>query len=480
MKVAPRALAIGAAVTIAASCWRLTTSLASWGQLDHLSGIWTALATDLARWSTFYRPILAPEGYGGTRYFPLPFVLQAALVRLGAPPVAAGQALAVVAGLSVALATFFLLRRLGARTAIAATAAPLVLASASFQWGLTSIHGDLLPTALDVLGLALVATERREDARPRVALAALAFTLAFSAKATMVFGAASAALWLALAGKRRDALTLAGLCALGGIGVLTIVQLASGGLFLPSFLACAGAGAQAENVLRAPLLLVSTLARDDPATGALALLGALGVASGRFPRRDVASIFFAVTAVLAPLLFATRGTGFNQLVDLHVASVVLLAVAIDRAQVPEDLGSIALAAATAAGTLLAVVRFDAEDRGGHREACEALVAELPREGGPILSENPLIPVVAGERAFLLDPFMFMVVSRNRPDLVDDLRARLAAKKFRAVVLRSDPATEMGRYLLKHIHLGPEFLEALEASYDLAWRRGPYLVYLPRR
>src|SRR6266571_5621400 len=56
---------------------------------DNASGVWTALAQDLAR-GIFYRPTADVFGFGGTRYMPLFFMLHASLIRLSLDPVSAG------------------------------------------------------------------------------------------------------------------------------------------------------------------------------------------------------------------------------------------------------------------------------------------------------------------------------------------------------------------------------------------------------
>ena len=42
--------------------------------LTHVEGAWLACAYDFLH-GVFYRPLFGPLGYGGTRYFPLYFVL---------------------------------------------------------------------------------------------------------------------------------------------------------------------------------------------------------------------------------------------------------------------------------------------------------------------------------------------------------------------------------------------------------------------
>ena len=110
-------LALAAALVILTAA-RLPAAFESGNALNHVSGAWMTLADDLSR-GTFYRPLLAPElGFGGTRFFPLAFVLHAGLLRLGVPLLAAGYALSTVAGALLLAASFLLLRRLGLRVLV--------------------------------------------------------------------------------------------------------------------------------------------------------------------------------------------------------------------------------------------------------------------------------------------------------------------------------------------------------------------------
>src|SRR5262245_65670504 len=59
------------------------------------AGAFLTLAVDLTH-GVFYRPLLDDSGIGGTRYFPLVFVLNAGLIRLGFSPYIAGDTIALV------------------------------------------------------------------------------------------------------------------------------------------------------------------------------------------------------------------------------------------------------------------------------------------------------------------------------------------------------------------------------------------------
>src|SRR5208283_4156690 len=97
----------------ASVCWANDT----W--VDNPSGVIIAMAADL-RDGVFYRPLLGPGGYGGTRYFPLYFVLHAALLKLGIPVLLSAYLLSAAAVFLLLLGVFYLLRGLGVEPWLAA------------------------------------------------------------------------------------------------------------------------------------------------------------------------------------------------------------------------------------------------------------------------------------------------------------------------------------------------------------------------
>src|SRR5689334_12527807 len=73
----PRIVLILATAALLLICALRT--VVSWrhdANMDHVSGVWTTMAQDLLH-GVFYRPVAGPLGYGGTRYMPLFFSLQA-------------------------------------------------------------------------------------------------------------------------------------------------------------------------------------------------------------------------------------------------------------------------------------------------------------------------------------------------------------------------------------------------------------------
>jgi hypothetical protein len=116
------------------------------------NGTITAHATDLVE-GTFYRPTLGLDGYGGSRYMPLHFVLHASLIPVFGDPIPAGYAVTAAATLALLLGFHRLLRSLGVPSGRAIAFTCLALASFSSQMALMAIRADLLPAALNVWGL---------------------------------------------------------------------------------------------------------------------------------------------------------------------------------------------------------------------------------------------------------------------------------------------------------------------------------------
>src|SRR5579884_1896460 len=121
-------------------------------QVNFISGIYTTLAARLND-GVFYPPLDDGTHYGGTRYMPLPFVLQAGLERITGDYLVAGKLLAY--GLTVVLGfeLFVILRRIGCGRGVALALISLVLTSNAGFLATTTIRGDLLPVVLQLAAL---------------------------------------------------------------------------------------------------------------------------------------------------------------------------------------------------------------------------------------------------------------------------------------------------------------------------------------
>jgi hypothetical protein len=282
----PIRLLWGAAAAVCLlSVMRLLRVLPEYSCLDQASGVWTAMAIDLAH-GVFYRPLISGAGYGGTRYFPLHFVIHAGLIKLGLDPIVAGCAIAIASAVALAAGIYVLLRRLDVPNNLAIPASVLPIVTEAGQMGLTMIRGDLLPAALTIWGLACVAKgfaegEMSEDGRsdsvaeradtppahfPSLILPAFLFVLAFSAKSTSVFGPMAACAMLWLGGRKSPAMTLAAMVFVGAGAFIFATNWLSDGRFFAVLKACASADADMNTLLTAPVALLRLTLKADPSS----------------------------------------------------------------------------------------------------------------------------------------------------------------------------------------------------------------------
>jgi hypothetical protein len=495
---APPAAGLGialAALTLA----RLPAAWESGNALNHVSGAWMTLADDLAR-GTFYRPLHdGTLGFGGTRFFPLSFVAQAALVKAGVPLLLGGLLLSLAAGVAAVAGAERFLRRAGHAPLAAAGLAALVLAGFAGQHALAAVRGDLPAAALAIWGMGALLPARarggpgalaalpwalgRGAPRPRssVVAPALLLVLAFAAKPTALAAAGAGVAFLLLRRERGRALALAVAVAAGCAAVVVGTDLASGGRFVPMVRDLGSGGLTPHDLLLAPVRLGARLWWEDPA--GLALLAAAGVAyaftHGAATQRGVgaralAALWLAAALAATLVVLASPGTGVNHLLDLEVPAALLLAACATR----RARGAVRPAAAFAAAAGLATAALLwMHDRDVSRLAAiqDALHASQEGAPAPLLSEDPLLPLLAGERPYALDPWMLRLAAERDPGLARPLLEGLEQGRFRAVILlRSADATNADEWF------GREFGRAALADIRDRWTLrlvvGPYHVY----
>ena len=466
--------AMAAAVTLTAG--RLSVTLPRGTGLTFVSGIWLTYADDFAD-GVLYRPLSSERGYGGTRYMPLYFVLIGVLIRLGVAPVAAGYALTFASAGALASGVYVLTRRLAGGVLLSAFAAVAWLAFVPAQHAVATVRGDLLPAALNVWGLALVLRVLQGSGMRWLAAAAVLFGLAFAAKLTTVFGLAAGVAALALSGRRRHAFALAGMGILAIAAVSAVTFLTSGGRWLDGMRGAQGSlGLKA---LAAGVARFGKFAVDNDPFGAS--MWALCIAAIIPLRRQLAiglpCLAFLATAAATAVLFASPGTEYNHFLDLDVAAVVLLASLAAKGAAPG--GAAVLAMLTVLATGGSYVFFYASDHADQYRNVRAAAAQVPAGPGRIMSDNALVPLAAGEHAYLPDRFMFALQRRLNPSHADDLMARLAIGRFRAVVL-SRPRRDTTEWRAFYDGIfGKTFVPVLEQEYRFVSQHGPYEVYLPR-
>jgi hypothetical protein len=434
------------------------------GYLWNVSGTWAALADDVSN-GELYRPLMSPIGYGGTRFFPLHFVLHGALVAIGLPMRFAGHAISVMSALLLVYAGYRGLCRLGASRGLALAGGILALASRTAVMGAAGIRGDLLPVAIGIAGLAFLPRDKQDSFLPSAVL----FGLAVLAKPTLVWPACGAFIALAASGQvRRSFLVTGSAAALTILGLVGAMAWSHGEMY-ESFRAVASGGGFSLEELRGNLGYVRP---GDVGWAAGALV--LWAFNGRAALKDP---YFASLLVCIPvtiILFAGKGIHVNHFVDVSTIGALAMISSIAHAGAPITRLARAL---LVTATLLGVAEFAFLD--GmliKRGELDRVVAAIKPGANPLLSENPWIPVLAGERPFLLDAFSLQQMRLSSPVLHKDLLDRIDQCQFRAVVLLGQIERNPGWYADAHFGLG--FEEHLRASYSFAGIVGAHAIYLP--
>jgi hypothetical protein len=470
----------------------------SGGYLSYLSGIWLALARDLAA-GTFYRDLIGPLGYGGTRYFPLFFVVIGGLLRLGLSPLAAGWIASLLSAIVQAVGLARVGRALGAPRSMVWLLAAGALAPYFVQQTLFELRADVLATGLSLLGIAAAIPVWREpaDTRARVTTVAVWLTLAVATKITSLAIPASIIIAMVLAGRAHAAWRLSIRLVIGLLSFFVMVQVTSGGRALTSWRACMFAGAGEVSGLRALLagdfmravtfshLLAALFVLDVVALTALVVLGRR---SDWLSGRSIwlpAALLVGVTASTAFTLSTPGTVPSNQVIDwIGISLVVLTWAAAGRRELTRAASvAIALVVIWMAGQDLVRVRSlwrDADSQAVRAAARSQVVHLVTDASAPVLAESALWPVLAGQQAILLDPFALRVVTSSHPEIAADLEAKLEAHYFSAVILDLDPTSERGRGWYEHLHFGWPIMARVLANYELDRQLAPDVwVYAPK-
>jgi len=473
-------LAGTAAVVLLATLVRVPIFWSNQAYHDLASGVWFGLAHDLTH-GVFYRPVFSPDGFGGTRYFPVQILLHGGLtVLLGGHILAAARVLTALSMIGLLSGVFTLLRRLGATSLLAASCALLILPTYPMQEALLSFKGDLLPAAFNIWGVALCAAPAFGTGAA-VAAGAL-FALAFGTKLTTVFGAAAAVAFLWFSGRPRQAAIVLASTAAGAVILAAGTLAASDGRIVEAWWTATSAGLGPSRLLSAPMAFAKAV-RKVPETVPFVQAGIavwMVLAIQRRFRLGLTSWLFATTILVTAVIFTAEGTDSNHLVDLQVASLLVmgtwLASARDEAAQFGRAVVVVAGLAGCASLVNGIVNRESEDRRGTARQAIALMGDTTK---PILAENPFIPVVAGQRPYMLDPYMYALLKRSNPAMAAVLDKDLDAQRFSAVVLEQDPHTDRGIATYSDVFFGEGFIERMEHSYVEAGRVKNRVIYKPR-
>jgi hypothetical protein len=435
-RLAERILPFAAGLLAICFLARLVVSWQNFGDLDTTSGVWTATAIDIADDGTLYRPLTSPLGYGGSRYAPLYPSLHAAIIHAGFTPIAAGYFLTIIAMLAAGAGAYTLMRRLNVPKMIAISLTGIVLAANCFLQGVAKIHGDPLAIALDLWGLVFTLSLTT----PAVLLAAICFVLAPCAKITSIFGIATALAWLLLQGRRKQAIQLAILWVIGiALAILTI-QLASGGRAISIFHQTASGGGGLSSLAQGPTRFFNSLRYFDHVACGFWLLAVALIIVAR-ARTTLPAILLFITTAGTIAIFGSPGTGINHLMSLQIASILVIAVTLPKLQKlrPFAICAVLLLVVVGIYNCLRQTKDIREDKA--RDGLQVVLSDIRQSpvAGPIYANDPIIPILAGQRPYLLDGFMARLMRQKNPASADKLWDDLENARFSAVITNIHPS-----------------------------------------
>ena len=448
---------------------RITQSWPNDSHLDHVSGAWVALASDV-RAGVFYRAPFGPEGYGGTRFFPLFFCLHALGIVLGGSWRLSGYVLSAASMLALLAGVYCLLRRLGVERWLSVAGLITVLAGSSVQDAFLTIREDGLAAGLNLWGVVLCSGE---VSRRRIYFAALLFALAFATKETSVFGAGAVILSWLLSTKIKDALHLLAATAIGYVAVVLAIYAASAGRAFEVLRLTLATGSGLMPLLNSPVTMVEAM----NGYRAEMILLALGLTALLLGRRLFPGLLFLCTLAVTLVIFSSEGTAGNHLIDLLVASVVIFIVWISQFR---DVGLCLLASASLVAGLGIVVQHRYDDKVAVHTQLQEIARAVGTSDKPILSDNPLVPLSAGQRPYVLDAFMFRVLEERLPNFGDPMWQMLKQRRFSAVVLVDNPDSDEGKDTYDNYHFGNDFMEVMRQNYEAAGSAGTEYIFLPKK
>ncbi len=192
-------------------------------------------------------------------------------------------------------------------------------------------------------------------------------------------------------------------------------------------------------------------------------------------------MFFITTLVVTIVIFSSPGVVTNHLVDVQIASIVLFTswLASGASARQKELGIYALALATIFAAVPLLHKLMVWDRRFQPHRFQRTIALIEDTHKPILAENPIIPVLAGQPAYVLDPWMLRMLRERIPNFGEPLLEGLRHQAFGAVVLSvANAQTARARAWYTWSDFGPGFLPALNQNYRLASVVEDQMIYLP--
>jgi hypothetical protein len=458
---------------------KITLAINNESGLNHVAGAWTALAQDLSN-GIFYRPLYSEEGgFGGTRFFPLYFSFHAALIKLTGLPITSGHILSLSSGVLLFIFFYLLLRKSNIEKIYALAFVALLLSSTSIQHGLETIRGDILPLALNIVGLYIFLSKLPE--RYREILTSTFFVLAFSAKITSVAGLIALCLWLHFNGRKKEAIRIFVYTTAGCILFLGFIYYASSTRVYTIFTTCATGGATIKSILNSPINFINGLFSGDKLV-VLFLFWSFLIFSNhaRNSIKNLSTYFLLVSLLITIMLYGSPGIAANHLVGIAAGSLWYIAESLKHQGAGFKHGTVYMMAFVMfIAILINQPQFKKElenSRTAITSYPKELVSVIKATEGIVISEDPVLLLKANKSPYLLDSFMLRIITRASNELSDNFLDKIKNKEFPTIIFMFNPLTEKHWY--KKTHFGQKNIDTILKNYKEKDRYGHFFVYTP--
>jgi hypothetical protein len=451
--------------------------------VNHVSGVWMGLAYDLND-GIFYRPLFNEEiGIGGTRYFPLFFMLYSGILKIFENPLIAGHILNIFIGISLFITCYLFLIKRGVKFLITISMVLLLLTFSSLQFSLETIRVDLLPLALNVLGLYLYLNYK--NSKYVFVIVGICFILAFLSKMTSINGILALSVYMLLIKETRLAFKLLLFTGIGYILSLFVIQYFSSGRFFDIFLTCSTGGESIDSMLfsvffHSIINIVQKIVVFEPIL--LLLLFSIPLIFWNNNIISLELIFFIATIINSLLIISSPGIDFNHLVDLSVASILLIGTNFaennNKYQKKYYMFYILI-------ILISIIYYIPNTQkelktfiSGHYKQKFDLIEYIKNDNGIIVSEDPLITIMAHDsRPYLLDPFTVDLISKRYKNYKIQINNKILNKEFSKIIFQRDPESKIDFYY--NSHFGKDFIHNVFKNYQKAKVFNEYYVYVPK-
>jgi hypothetical protein len=467
------------------------------GVPGHVSGVVATLANDFAN-GILYRPVFDEHGYGGTRYMPVFIILFGIFIKIFQDPVTAGFCLSLSVVVFLDIGIYLLLREFGVRRMVAIPLMVLPHASISFQLLTLEYRGDFLASALNIWGILLGLKYLKKPYWFLILMSSIAFSGAMFTKFTTVQGFGSLLIFYFLQGRKKSALWQTSIIAALGVFNLFLLHILSGGRMLSNVMACLLGGGSLDYALKTPYWFIHVIGQDPFLLVQVILASFLVIKTFKTKGKTLPYLYFVITFIFTFLIFSSRGTDHNHLMDLLIASVLIIGINFQKLPELSKFFNMTFFFIIAGiiitwlpGTIS--IRHHMEAVGKPTRANLQYIGErLGENKNNILAENPLVPLMLNQRPILLDAFSLRLITKKNPKIDHDFNRKIENQFFSAVVLTDfsgAPFDELEKEMENHkskgiykflgdVHFNKGFFDRLRQHYFLSFARSPFIVYEP--